>query len=185
MAGTRSPAAGHRKMVYENKYQQIYQVTVDFGSFAKEYFVTDYGARAGVLVIKDGSVLLVRQYRLQIDRMSWEIPGGKVEEGEMPETSAMRECLEETGMQCRNLKPLLFFHPGLDTLHNPTHLFYTTDLTEIPDVKIDPDEIEQHVWIPFQRCIEMVFTQQIIDSLTIVALLTYNTLISKNSPENL
>lgn len=42
-------------------------------------------------------------------------------------------------------------------------------------------EVHEHVWIPLPRCIEMVFAQQIVDSLSIVALsivalLAYHTL---------
>ena len=31
----------------------------------------------------------------------WEFPGGKIESGESPETAAIRECLEETGLAVR------------------------------------------------------------------------------------
>ena len=107
-------------LVYENRYQQISRVAGDFAGQWKEYFVTDYGRRAGLVVVDGASVLMVRQYRLLIDRVSLEIPGGRIDSNEIPEAAAVRECLEETGLRCRNLTPLLSFHPGLDTLHNPT-----------------------------------------------------------------
>ena len=31
----------------------------------------------------------------------WEFPGGKIENGESPEVAAVRECLEETGLETR------------------------------------------------------------------------------------
>jgi 8-oxo-dGTP diphosphatase len=33
----------------------------------------------------------------------WEFPGGKIEPGETPEAAAVRECLEETGLQVQPL----------------------------------------------------------------------------------
>ena len=58
-----SPRIGPRELVYENRFQQVYRVTADFGQFTKEYFINDTGQRAGIVAIRDGSVLLVRQYR--------------------------------------------------------------------------------------------------------------------------
>lgn len=170
------PQIGDRQVVYENQYQQVYQVRANFHGFAKEYFVTDYGRRAGLVVVRGESVLLVRQYRLLINRVSWEIPGGSVDSGETPEAAAVRECLEETGVQCCNLKPLLFFHPGLDTLQNPTYLFYTGEFGGAMGENLHAHEVIQHHWVPLDCCIEMIFGQQIVDSLSIVGLLAYRTL---------
>lgn len=171
-----SPRIRYREVIYEDAYQKIYRVKADFGGFAKEYFVRDSGRRAGLVVLREESVLLVQQYRLLIDRLSWEIPGGGVNDGETPETAAVRECLEETGVKCQNLKPLVSFHPGLDTLHNPTYLFYTEDFLETTSRDLHANEVYQHEWIPLARCIEMAFEQKIVDGLSMVALLAYKTL---------
>jgi 8-oxo-dGTP pyrophosphatase MutT (NUDIX family) len=171
-----SPKISPRQVVYEDRHQQIYQVSADFGDFQKEYFVRDSGPRAGVAVVREGAILLVRQYRLLIDRLSWEIPGGKVDDGETPESAAIRECLEETGLLCRNLKPLIFYHPGLDTFHNPTHLFYTQNFVEQNRSVYNPQETVEHAWVPLTRCIEMIFNQEIVDAFSIVAILAYQNL---------
>lgn len=165
--------------MYQDRYQQIYRVTVDFGDFTKEYFVRDTGRRAGLVVVQEGSVLLVRQYRLLLNDLSWEIPGGKVEDGETPEEAAIRECLEEAGVQCRNLKPLMFFQPGLDILHNPTHLFYSDDWAMSVAPHVQRKEIQDHRWMSLPTCIEKIFGQQIMDSMSIVALLTYSALMGR------
>ncbi len=160
-------------MVYQDRNQKIHKVLARFEGFTKEYFVSDYDQRAAILAVRDNQVLLVRQYRLIINDISYEIPGGRVNDGETPEIAAVRECLEESGVRCQNLKPLLSFHPGLDILHNPTHVFYTEDLVETTGEHLKPREVIRHLWIPLGRCIEMVFAQQIVDGLSVVALLAY------------
>ena len=54
--------------------------------------------------MRDNHVLLVSQYRLLVNRLSFEVPGGKVDDGESPEESAIRECMEETKVTPKNLK---------------------------------------------------------------------------------
>ena len=168
------PSIGPRRAVYRDRYQAIYQVTADFGEFTKEYFVRDSGHRTGVVVVRNGSVLLVRQYRLIIHGLSWEIPGGKVDEGETPESAAARECLEETGIQCTALKPLLDFHPGLDISYNPTHLFYAEEFVATDQARQDPGEVVLKEWVPLERCLNMILEGAITDSLSIIGLLTYH-----------
>lgn len=172
------PKIGPQETLYENRYQRLYKVSVDLGRVTKEIFVTDYGDRVGVIVEGAEGILLTRQYRHLIDRVSWEIPGGKVESDEPLEDAARRECLEETGISCRELKPLLMFHPGLDTLYNPTHLFHTQDFEKktAPEL-IHRDEVCGQEWVPLEKCIAMISSRTIVDSLSVVALLSYNAFI--------
>jgi len=168
-----SPRIVTHETIFEDQRQRIFRVTADLGQVTKEYVVRDTGRRAGLVAVRDGAVLLVNQYRLQIDDLSWEIPGGKVDDGETPPQAAARECLEETGFSPVNLQPLLNYHPGLDTLSNPTFLFYSEEGTQESGWDSDPSEVVQQKWIPLDQCIDMVFQQQILDSFTMVALLAY------------
>lgn len=161
-------------IVYTDKIQQIRRVIARFQGFEKEYFVSDHGRRAALLVVRDQEVLLTRQYRLLINAVSMEIPGGRVDGDENPDAAAVRECLEETGVHCRSVEPLLSFHPSLDVWKNYTFLFYSTEISNVSDSHSD-----RRVWIPLPRAIEMIFDGSIADSLSIVALLSYNTLLSR------
>ena len=52
--------------------------------------------------IEAGTVIFVRK----IKGTTWELPGGRIEPGEVPEAAAKREFLEETGYDIHNLQPI-------------------------------------------------------------------------------
>ena len=168
------PKIGAPEVVYKNPFMQVSQVRARFADFEKTFFVSHYGPRAGILLVKEGQALLIRAYRMLINDLSWEIPGGKVDEGETPQDAAVRECFEETGVRCRKVQPLLFVHPGLDTCDNPTHLFYCADFEEAGGHVNDPQEVAEVVWMPLALCLEMALRREILDSMTIHALLAHH-----------
>ncbi len=163
-----------QEIVYRDRNQTVQRVIAQFGGFSKEYFVSDHGQRTAVVAVKNAEVLLVRQYRLLINGLSYEIPGGRIESKETPEAAAIRECLEETGVRCSNLKPLLDYMPSLDIWKNHTYIFYSEEAEETETHKSD-----RRIWTPLERCIDMVFAQQIVDSMSIMALLAYRTKLSR------
>jgi len=169
-----SPVIGERQTVYQDRYQEIYRVTADFGDFQKEYFVREAGNKAGMVAVKDGSVLLVKQFRFLVNGLSLEIPGGRVDEGEAPVEAAVRECLEEAGIRCLDPEPLLFYQAGLDTTYNPTHLFYSESISAVREPElIHPNEAVSFHWTPLAECLEMINNGQILDAFSIIALLAY------------
>jgi ADP-ribose pyrophosphatase YjhB (NUDIX family) len=58
----------------------------------------EHKVAAGVIVERDGEVLLVRR-RLNPRRGLWSFPAGFVDFDELPAEAARRECQEETGLQ--------------------------------------------------------------------------------------
>ena len=59
-------------------------------------------------------ILLERQYRHAAQSMMWELPAGRIDDGETGLTAAKRELLEETGYTARQWKRILHFYvsPG-------------------------------------------------------------------------
>jgi len=54
-------------------------------------------------------ILLERQYRHAAQSMMWELPAGRIDDGETALTAAKRELLEETGYSARQWKRILHF----------------------------------------------------------------------------
>jgi 8-oxo-dGTP diphosphatase len=57
---------------------------------------------AGGVVVRDGEVLVVHRPRYD----DWSLPKGKLQDGETWEDAAVREVLEETGVDCRLVREL-------------------------------------------------------------------------------
>jgi ADP-ribose pyrophosphatase len=154
--------------VYEDHFKRIERIIAKFDGFSKEYFVSDFGEKAAVLVLRDNYVLLVRQYRLLINRLSFKVPGGRVDDGKTPEGSAIRECMEETGVMTNNLKSLIEYDPDLEYTKNHTYVFYTEEIQNI-----NPTEKKELKWVSLNKCLKMIENGIITDSLSIIAIMTY------------
>lgn len=161
------------RLDYSNRFMDVRHTRADFGAFQKDYYVVDLGPRAGIVALRDGCVLMTRQYRFLIDGYSWEIPGGRVDAGETPEVAAVRECVEETGIRCIDLKPLVVYYPGLDNFDNRTTLFCSEKVEVAAPFVADDSEVVEISWIPVKTCLDMTFRGEILDALTVAGLLAY------------
>ncbi|QEE11535.1 (deoxy)nucleoside triphosphate pyrophosphohydrolase [Bartonella krasnovii] len=74
---------------------------------------------ACALLDQDNRVLLTKRPQGKSLAGLWEFPGGKVEQGEIPEISLIRELEEELGIhvQVDNLQPLTFASHSYETFH--------------------------------------------------------------------
>ncbi len=76
-----------------------------------------------VLAMKDGEIILQKQYRYPIQSWQWELPGGFVDEGETPAQAAVRELKEETGYEAEQVKELGAFYPSFGSTNEKIYLF--------------------------------------------------------------
>jgi len=74
---------------------------------------------ACALVDPDGRVLIARRPEGKSMAGLWEFPGGKVEPGELPEATVIRELKEELGIDVTEacLAPLTFASHGYEEFH--------------------------------------------------------------------
>ena len=128
------------------------------------------GAAAVVPVLDDGTVLLVRQYRYATGGWLLEIPAGKLDGGESPETCAGREAEEEVGYRPGKLDPLgwIWSTPGF--ADEKIWLFLATGLTETRQ-GLDEDEVLELERMPLREAVEKAARGEIHDGKTVCALL--------------
>jgi len=127
------------------------------------------GAAAVVAVDDAGRVCLVRQYRHGIADFLWEIPAGKLDQGEDPAVCAVRELAEETGAAARVWAPLGLYIPAPAIFTEVIHLYLARELkmgTPAPDI----DEELELMWMPLGEAIERVLRGEWSDGKTALAL---------------
>jgi ADP-ribose pyrophosphatase len=120
---------------YTGKVVSLDLDTVRFpdGSAGQLEMVRHPGASAVVPLLDeprspDPRVILIRQFRHAADASIWEIPAGRLDEGETPSTCAHRELMEETGMTADVLSRLttIFTTPGFTD--ERIHIFLALNL---------------------------------------------------------
>jgi len=68
---------------------------------------------AGVVIIQDGKILLVQE-AYEKARGKWNLPAGRVDEGETIEHAAIREAKEECGLDVTLGEHLVTIHQAID-----------------------------------------------------------------------
>lgn len=160
-----------QESVYRGKLLKIRVDTVALpdGEIANREIVEHPGAVAVLPLTDDGQVVLVRQFRYAINRITLEIPAGKLEWGEEPEVTCRRELAEETGLEATALDKLteIVVAPGYSS--ERLTLYKATGLKPVVAAP-DDDEFIETVTMPVDEVHAMIKRGEIQDAKTIIAL---------------
>ena len=115
---------------------------------------------AHTLIEKDGKYLLIKRSKIKrglpnVYPSYWDIPGGSVEENELPREAALREAIEEVNQKLRINKIIhedSQFDASKDTVF--TRLVYDGEILEERDFILDPEEHTDFKWISSLKDIE-------------------------------
>lgn len=85
--------------VFEGNFLRVSRdkVRLPDGHETEREFIRHSGASVVVPLLDDGRLVLVRQFRYPLGRVMLEFPAGKIDPGEPPLHTAVRELTEETG----------------------------------------------------------------------------------------
>ncbi len=160
------------KSVYRNKWIAVREDLVEIPDGRTTiYGVVTCGQCVGVLPFVDPhTVLLVKQYRYVARRVTWEMPTGGVHAGEAVEAAAQRELAEETGYRAGRLTHVCTYHTSKSVMDETAHLFLGENLVQAELPPDDTEFIEVRPF-PFADALHMVLSGEIVDSMTIIAVL--------------
>lgn len=119
----------------------------------------------------DPRVVLIRQFRHAADDgFIWEVPAGRLDAGETPETCAGRELEEETGMRARRLERLTTIYTTPGFTDERIHLFLAEGLEPGAEHREADEFMELHT-VAWSEVLRMVQHGEIVDGKTLVSLM--------------
>ncbi len=134
----------------------------------------------GILPVdSEGNSWIVGQYRLPLERFTWEIPEGGGKLGVDPLESAKRELREEAGIIANDWREIQRMDLSNSATDEHAILYLARDLEFVAP---EPDEDEQISLkkVSFNALYEMVLSGEIIDSLSVAAILKYKVMLDNN-----
>ena len=115
---------------------------------------------AHTFIEKDGKYLLIKRSKIKRGRPNvypsyWDIPGGSVEENELPREAALPEAMEEVNQKIR-IDKIIHEDSQFDSIKDTvfTRLVYAGEILEERDIILDPEEHTDFVWISSLKDIE-------------------------------
>ena len=172
-----SPGMVSSSPIYAGRVISLNEDAVRFpdGSTGNLAIVRHPGASAVVPFLSDPhgqnpTVMLIRQYRYAAGGYLLEIPAGRFDVDETPESCARRELLEETGCRAGTIAHLttVFTTPGF--CDERIHLFMASELRQ-GVAKREADEFIETITMPLSEALERIEKGDIVDAKTIIALL--------------
>ena len=118
----------------------------------------------------DPRILLIRQFRHAADGFIWEVPAGRLDAGEAPETCARRELEEETGMRAGTLERLTTIYTTPGFTDERIHLFLAHGLVE-GQHRREADEFMEVYPLRWSAVLALVRAGEIQDAKTLTSLM--------------
>ena len=119
---------------------------------------------------KEPSILLERQYRHAAQSVMWELPAGRIDDGETALTAAKRELLEETGFSATRWKRILHFYVSPGFLDETMTIYLAQGLKAGKAQPEDDERIETR-FFPLSDAKQMALNGRIRDAKTISGIL--------------
>ncbi|MCQ2387430.1 MAG: NUDIX hydrolase [Clostridia bacterium] len=135
--------------------------------------IIEHGGGSAILCVENEKVLLVNQFRYAYKENIWEIPAGKINKGELPDITAIRELEEECGLKAEKVKLLFNVYPSPGYTNEVIRIYQAFNFTK-SKTNFDEDEYIVSKWFDIKEAIDMVNNGEIKDAKTIIALLYAN-----------
>ncbi len=159
-------------IVIQSPWVNIIERHVDFGdgSAPQIYHCMDQPDYVTVIPVdQSGHTMLVKQYRPAMRDYTWEFPGGTLEADESAEASAVRELVEEVGLQASALHNLGSFAPDTGRHCNQIHNFMAEIDSSQPALRVEAGM--EAGWLSFGALFAMIREGRFLGQLQIATLM--------------
>ncbi|MFH1541396.1 MAG: NUDIX hydrolase [Elusimicrobiota bacterium] len=162
------------KKIYGGRVLNFYidDVSLPNGKTATREYIRQPAASAVIPFIDDDKIVLVKQYRYPVKKITYELPAGKIDVGEKDIDCIKRELAEETGFTSNNIKKLISFYPSTAFSTEMLHIFVAKNLIKIK-VYPDEDEFIEPIIVDYKKALKWIETGKIVDAKTLIGLLYY------------
>lgn len=166
-----------RELVQEGAIVDMYADYMEMpdGRTARWDFIAHRKGAAAVLpVLPDGKIVMVRQFRNAMERVTLEIPAGARDDvTEDTAVCAKRELEEETGYVCGKIEKLLSLKSTVAFCNEFIDVYLATDLSE-GEQHLDEDEFIDVQAYGLSDLCEKIYAGEIQDAKTVAAVLAYS-----------
>lgn len=170
------------KTIYKGKIIDVKldDVLLPNGSVVKREVVVNCGGATILAVGEQGLIPVVKQYRYGAGDYLYELPAGKLNEGEDALTCAIRELEEETGYIAskENITHLATIVPTPAYVTEKIYIYLATDLKR-GSVHLDDDEFVDLYQFTLDQLLTMIDNGEIQDSKTIIGVYRYARMLNK------
>lgn len=158
----------NRKEIYDGKVFKIYldDIIINDEKKAKREVVMHRGGACIALKDEDGKYFMVKQYRYCHEKEMLEFCAGKIEIGEDPDETIVREAEEELGYKIKDLKKFGYVIPTCGYSTEKIYLYYAL-ADEKVNQNFDEDEDLKVYKYSFKEIKEMIMNGEIDDGKTI------------------
>src|SRR6188768_3455391 len=113
------------------------------------------GASVILPLLDEDKIVMIRNYRVAIDKELWELPAGTLEPGEPPLETAYRELEEETGYRAAEMEPLPTFYTSPGINNELMYPFIARKLTPT-EQKLDAGEQISVEVLPLEKVLQLI-----------------------------
>ncbi|MBQ3115810.1 MAG: NUDIX hydrolase [Clostridia bacterium] len=132
--------------------------------------VVEHSGGSAILCEKDGKILLVKQFRYPYREELWEIPAGKLNKGEDPDITAIRELEEEGGITASKVEKIFDIYPSPGYTDEIIRIYRAVEFVQGTQ-HLDSDEFLRIGWFDKSTLKDMIKNGEIKDGKTVIALL--------------
>ncbi len=164
-----------REHIYEGRRINVYkQMMLTTDNKEIDWDIVEHNGGSAVLAVDDdGKILIVKQYRATCDDFTLEIPAGALDSpDEDPFYAGKRELREETGYISEDFTFLCRFYSSIGIFDEIINIYLAKELIETEQDLDEHEEVEIYRYT-LEELISMIFTGEIIDAKTILAILMY------------